>query len=298
MTRRRALITGATGFVGSHLARRLATRGWDVHLIVRPDSDRRRLSKPKAFRFHVYDGSYRSLDAAVKKARPDVVFHLASLFLASHKPDDVAPMMAANLTFPTQLAEAAVQNGVTRFVNTGTAWQHYKDRPFDPVCLYAATKQAFEDVLRFYVESSSVRVTTLKLFDTYGPDDPRPKLFPALRRAAATGETLSMSPGRQTVDPVFIDDVTTAFEVAADRLLAGRAKASETFAVSTGKPISLRDIVATYARVMGRTIRTEWGGRPYRKREVMRPWSKGRRLPGWSARVSFEDGIRRTEQRA
>jgi nucleoside-diphosphate-sugar epimerase len=136
---------------------------------------------------------------------------------------------------------------------------------------------------------------TLELFDTFGPDDPRPKLFSLLRRVAETGERLAMSPGEQLVDYVYIDDITNAFATSARRLLDGEARGAERYEVRTGEPLPLREIVETYERVTGRTIDAGWGERPYRDREVMVPYNGGETLPGWRAEVGLEEGIRRME---
>ena len=198
MTAGSVLVTGATGFVGAHLTRRLVADGWDVHLVVGPGSDLARLG-PAAdrVRAHVHDGTTEGLIALVGAAGPDPVIHLASLFLAQHAPADVAGLVASNVLFGTQLVEAMAQHGVTRLLNTGTSWQQYENRDGAPVNLNAATKEAFEAVLAYYVEAQGLRVLTLKLFDTYGPDDPRPKLLTLLRRTAASQQPLAMSPGEQ-----------------------------------------------------------------------------------------------------
>ena len=67
--------------------------------------------------------------------------------------------------------------GVKILVNTGTSWQHYENKDYSPVNLYAATKQSFEAILQYYVEVASLKAITLKLFETYGLDDPRPNFF-------------------------------------------------------------------------------------------------------------------------
>jgi len=135
----------------------------------------------------------------------------------------------------------------------------------------------------------------LKLFDTYGPDDPRPKLFALLKKVADRGEPLAMSPGDQLIDIVYIDDVVKAFVLSAEQLMQDSISGHESFAVSSGKPVRLRELVDIYSRVSGRTIPVVWGGRPYRPREVMLPWSCGNVLPGWSPEIGLEEGIRRME---
>jgi nucleoside-diphosphate-sugar epimerase len=291
-----ALITGATGFIGSNLAKVLVREGWNVHAIVRSTSSSAQLEGiMNHINTHVHDGSMDNMLKIIEAVSPSVVFHLASLFLASHRPPDIRPLIESNILFATYLVEAMANCGKPKLINTGTSWQHFENREYSPVCLYAATKQAFEAILRFYVEASGLRVITLKLFDTYGPNDKRPKLFSALRKASKNATQLSMSEGKQLIDLVYIDDVVDAFLVAAKRHESDRVSGMEVYAVSSGNPISLREVVDTYTGIVRRPVNIDWGGKPYRQREVMIPWSNGDPLPGWRARVSLEEGIRRME---
>ncbi len=294
--KRTALVTGATGFIGSHLSRHLHVEGWNVAVVTRGETDISVLGDfADRLDMHRHDGTTEGMSAIMNTARPDVVFHLASLFLSDHRPDQVDPLIRSNILFGTQLLEAMTGAGVRLLVNTGTGWQHFKQRQYDPVNLYAATKQAFEDILRYYVESRSVQAITLKLFDTYGPGDRRRKIFTLLREASGRDESLAMSPGEQQIDLVYIDDVLSAFLEAAKRLLAGEAGKHESYVVTSGAPIVLRDLVDTYLRVTGRHVTVRWGGKPYRHREVMSPWNTGKPLPGWRPTVALEEGILRME---
>ncbi len=288
-------LTGATGFIGSQLARRLVAEGHDLAIVVRPDSklDILRAVLPQ-LHVHVYDGSYASLLCALEAAQPELVCHVASLFLAQHKPEDVARLVESNLKFPAQLLEAMNQLGIKRLINTGTSWQHFQNESYNPVNLYAATKQAFESLLAYYVEAQDFKAITLKLFDTYGPGDTRPKLFSLLRKTARTGEPLRMSPGEQLLDLVYIDDVLDAFLLAMARL--SKVEKSESYAVSSPERLSLRELTKIYSETVGRPVPVEWGGQPYRAREVLTPWQPTVRLPQWDARVRLPDGIRRMEQ--
>jgi nucleoside-diphosphate-sugar epimerase len=292
-----ALITGATGFVGSHLARRLVLEGWRVHIVSRVDS---LLPKAEGFAYvtnHVYDGSTESMVNCVFQAKPDVVFHLASLFLSQHETKDVNSLIESNLLFGNQLLEAMKVNQVTNLVNTGTSWQHYNNDDYNPVCLYAATKQAFEAILEYYVQACGIKVITLKLFDTYGPDDPRPKLFRLLSAAATSGETLNMSGGEQLIDLVHIDDVTEAYLIALQRLLEGKVSRHEIYAVSSGNPIPLKELVQMYAAATEQVVTVNWGARPYRFREVMSTWSTGVKLAGWTPKITLSNGFQNGSKR-
>ena len=189
-----------------------------------------------------------------------------------------------------------VQNDVYCLINTGTFWQHFQNDDYNPVCLYAATKQAYEMILKYYLETTALKVITLKLYDTYGPNDPRKKLFALLETAAKEQQLLKMSPGEQLIDIVYIDDVVQAFILAAQRLQKQNKTNHEIYAVSSGNPISLKKLVAIYENVSGNKLDIQWGGRPYREREVMKPWDKGKWLPGWRPKYNLEQGIARILQ--
>lgn len=290
---RSVLVTGATGFVGSRLTRRLIADGGLVHVIVRPDSNLEQLRTVRNhITLHSHDGTTEGMVNILAKSSPEIVFHLASLFVSEHQPVDIVPLINSNLLYGTQLLEALKTCGVSKLVNTGTSWQHYCNEEYNPVNLYAATKQAFETLLKYYLETSELQTITLKLFDTYGAGDPRPKLMHLLKRIADSGETLAMSPGEQLIDLVHIDDVVEAFMHATQRLLEGAVEKCESYAVSSGSPIPLKDLAELVGEVLKKDLAIEWGGRSYRHREVMVPWSTGPSLPGWRPRIALSEGIK------
>jgi nucleoside-diphosphate-sugar epimerase len=283
----RALVTGATGFVGRHLIQHLHRAGWEIAVLSRTQDPS--LSLP--VQSFLYTGQTDEVLRAVDSFRPDTVFHLASLFLAQHAPEQVEPLLSSNVLFGTQLLEAMRASGVRRLVNTGTSWQNFVGDAYLPVNLYAATKQAFEDILLYYVETGSVRAVTLKLFDSYGPGDTRRKLLRLLLDCLRTGEPLGMSGGEQVLDLVHVDDICCAFLRAAELVADSEQPANAVYAVSGGERRTLRGVVETLERVVGRALPITWGTRPYRDREVMVPWS-GLSVPGWQPTLSLESGLR------
>jgi len=296
-TGRTCLITGATGYIGSSLTRYLLDRGWNVHAIVRPTSKLDNLSSgANQVTIHVHDGTQKSMLDIMRSAKPEVVFHLASLVLANHEPDLVEPLMQSNVLFGAQLLEAMRMEGVVCIVNTATHVQHYEQHDYNPVNLYAATKQAFESILSYYTETGSVRAITLTLFETYGPNDPRRKIFTELAQAAKTGQRLQMTPGEQWLDVVHIDDVVRGYEIAAEMVVRHKTIGSKKYMLSSGKPIQLKSLIHLYIDITGKRLNVDWGAQPYRQRQVMIPWNRGEMLPGWKASVRLEDGLKSLDE--
>lgn len=294
------LMTGITGFIGHHLAERLIKDGHEVYAIVRPTSkiDELNDNLRRNVQFHVYDKDNTVLDIitdlCVADRRPDVVYHLASWLLSGgHKFEDIQGLIQSNITFGTELLDAMTAHQIKNFVNADTMEQHYEDAQYSPANLYSATKQCFKDIMQYYVEAENLKQISLCVFATYGSNDRSLRILGLLKKISETGETLKMSPGGQLIDIVYIDDVVEAFVMAGKLLAACKYDYCDTYGVSSTKPIPLREVVKIFEDVAGKKLSIEWGGRPYRAREVMVPWKSYKLLPGWSPKVSLQEGIKK-----
>lgn len=290
----KVLVTGATGFVGSNLIRYLINKQCKVFALVRPTSKVDELVR-NGVEIINFDGNINSLINSLKSIKPDIVFHLASLFITEHTPNQVVDLVNSNILFPTILVEAMVNVGVQNFVNIGTIWQHYKHdcQEYLPVNLYSATKQAFIDMLKYYIDAFGLRVITLKLSDTYGPNDSRKKLLNLLKEVHLYGTEIALSPGEQMIDLVYISDVVRAIYMAGMRLLELEDIIYEEYSVDTKQPIKVRDLVKLYEEIAGVNLNIKIGAKPYRKREVFIPWNMGKWLPDWEPQISLRQGLKK-----
>lgn len=289
---RKALVTGGSGYIGSFLLRNLLADHIAVTVVIRTQTNTTALAQLPALRTVLHDGTTGRMLEIVSEERPDAVFHLAAVGGAEHATADLDRIIQANVSLGTQVLEGLRQSGGGIFVNTGTFWQHYDgNASYSPTSLYAATKQAFEDILTYYTQVAGVPAVTLKLFDVYGPHDIRRKLFSLLHGAQQSGVPLSLSPGEQLLDLVYIDDVIQAYRQAVRLLQENPAISGGAYAVSSGVRYTLREAVSVFEQVSGMPVPVMWGGRAYRLREIMVPW-QGESLPGWSPRVSLAQGLR------
>jgi nucleoside-diphosphate-sugar epimerase len=285
------VLTGVTGFIANAIVERLLNEGHQVYAIVRPQTDLSKLQKDIGF--FVDDGNTEKLNSFFNEILPDGVLHLASLVLVNHNLDDIESLIISNVLFSTRLLEASVNSKVKWFINTGTFWQHYNNEDYNPVNLYAATKQAFIDIAKYYYETQKINFVTIKLNDTFGSNDTRSKIFNLWGRAVQNEENLGMSAGEQIIDISYIDNIVDAYMQMLSQLQVDDTYkyAGEVFAVNSEERMSLKELARVYEEVTHATVDITWGGRPYRDREVMIPWTKGQPVPGWKQNISLRDAI-------
>lgn len=283
-------VTGATGFIGRRLVEALAYQ-YKIIAIARPQSS----NIPSSVDHVVIDNDTNKIPEAFSKYSPIGVVHLASLFLSKHKYLDISSLIDSNLCFPTRLLEAATNAGTKWFLNTGTFWQNYEDHSYCPVNLYSATKEAFVTLARYYTETHpEFNFVTLKINDTYGPGDTRKKIMNLWLENIKTKTPLLMSPGKQLIDIVHIEDIISAY-IKLIELINSESpliKDSKEFGISSFARIPLVELASVFEEVTGKKLNIKWGALPYREREVMEPWKKFKTIPDWSPKITLEQGIR------
>jgi CDP-paratose synthetase len=288
----KAIITGASGYIGSELARKLIDEGREVLLILRPNSALTLIEDIKdKVKILFYEGHLPALIEDFKSFQADVVFHLASCFIAEHQSQQIDMLVDANIRFGLHILEAMKEAGISQLINAGTSWQYYQSKDYDPVCLYAATKKAFEDLAYFYFQAYGLSVINLLIYDTYGPRDPRKKLMYLFKQAEGAAPPIAMSAGEQKLDLVYIDDVLEAFVKASQNLKNSQA-VFLSYAIRTQRLLTLKEIAKIYEEIKGVKLNIVWGERPYRKREVFKPPALPI-LPGWQALIDLETGLKK-----
>lgn len=290
----KVIVTGATGYIGSHVVRYLLSQGWEVGIIAQPKFGYGNIIdiKDKLDIFE-YMGDINSLMEYFKNANADVVMHLAAAVITNYVPEQIPTLIRSNIEFGTQVLEAMRSSKTRLFITTGSNWQNYNSATYNPVDLYAATKEAFEKIIQLYVDAYDFRSVTLRLFDVYGEDDKRPKLWTLLRNIAENGECLDISRGEQLIDMVHVTDIAKAYEAAYWLLAKNSDLKSHIYGVGTGKFLPLKDIIIRFQQLLKKDINLNWGGRPYKTREVMIPYMGYEPLPNWEASISLEEGLAR-----
>ena len=287
------LVTGATGYIGREFIKEYQYN-YEIIALVRTTSD---VTKIKPFNCNIkkFD-NFEEIDKIFKEYDIDGVVHLASKVIVEHSFSDIDNLIDSNIKYGTYLLEASKIYDVNWFINTGTFWQNYQSKEYNPVNLYAATKEAFENIARYYTETSDLIFTTIKLNDTFGPNDTRAKIFNLWDKYSKTGEVLYMSKGEQIIDISYIEDVVSAFGVMVENLDKGSTQVfkNKSYAVTSNQRMSLKELAELFENVTDRTLKINWGGRPYRNREVMIPLEQVEIVPNWKQKYTLSESIIKT----
>ncbi len=296
---KRVLLTGATGFIGANLTRRLLLEGHEVHLLLRKEH------KPWRIVPIINDVHKWTIDLSDKEAllnnistiKPDWVFHLA-VYGAYSSQADFRQMAETNLMATASLVDVCNQVGFEALINTGSSSEYgYKDYApsedewIEPNSPYAILKAASTHYCRYIAQTHKSNMATLRLYSVFGPYEEPSRLIPTLIVEGLQGKLPHLVNPNIARDYVYIDDVCEAYVKAASKPdLAGAV-----YNIGSGKQLSLQQVVDETISTLSIKTTPVWGSMPDRKWDTSKWVANINRANDelkWQPRVSFSKGLK------
>jgi dTDP-glucose 4,6-dehydratase len=306
---RSALVTGAGGFIGSHVVERLVRDGARVRALCRYTSRRDRgaldwLDRDLLADVEVVFGELRDLESVSRAVQGmEAVFHLGAQIAIPYSYVNPRDFVETNVIGSLNVAQAALRHDVARVVHTSTSevygsaqWVPItEDHPLAAQSPYAASKIGADKLMESFHRSYGLPVVVLRPFNTYGPRQSARAVTPTIISQALAGSTLRLGSLEPRRDLTFVDD-TAAGMLAA----AGPAEAvGRTIQLGTGHSVSVGEIVALVGDLLGRELVVESDGARVRPSGsevdlLLSDPARARTLCGWRPQVGLRAGLERT----
>ncbi len=297
---KRVILSGATGFIGANLARRLLRDGHALHLLVRPGYTPWRIEAIcRDVHLHTVDfQDGEALIRVVETVGPEWVFHLAA-HGAYPSQTHLRRMVETNIIGTINLVEACLKVGYEALVNTGSSSEYgFKDHApserewLEPNSAYAVTKAFATQFCRYTAQSRGVHLPTLRLYSVYGPYEEPTRLMPTLMMRGLDGELPPLASPDIARDYVYVEDVIDAYLLAATQ---PNQEPGAVYNVGTGVQTSLREVVEVASQALEIPAEPQWGSMPNRPWDTNVWVSDSQRIQSelsWRPRYSFEEGFR------
>ncbi len=300
----RSIVTGAAGFIGSHLSEALVERGHEVVGVdafipyyprTFKEQNLKGLLSQKAFQFHELDLRTSELRDVVRGA--DVIFHLAAMAGLMKSWSDFQSYSSCNAEATQRLLDAARDEAIPHFIYVSTSSVYGKEAtgpedstlaPFSP---YGITKLAGEQLCRAYEANFNVPITILRYFSVYGPRQRPDMAYHILIRSLLNGEPFTMfGDGEQTRSNTFCPDSVQATLLAFEK----RDQAlGEVFNVGGGEIVSLNQVREMLEELMGRKLEIDrQPARPGDQKHTAANTEKIRRVLGYNPTTRVYDGLK------
>jgi NAD dependent epimerase/dehydratase len=306
---KKVLVTGAEGFIGSHLIERLVELGADVTALVQYNSFNNwgwidTFPKEIKKQINIFAGDIREYDNISKVIRgQEIVLHLAALIAIPYSYQSPAAYVRTNIEGTLNIMQACLDHGIEKVVHTSTSEVYGsavyvpidENHPLQGQSPYSASKIGADKIAESFYRSFDLPVAIIRPFNTYGPRQSARAVIPTIISQALTGNKIKLGAMHPTRDFTYVKDTVEGFiEIAMSPKTVG-----EIINVGSNFEISIGDLVKKVVSIIGAEIEVEFEDKRIRpeKSEVNRLWAenlKAKELIGWQPQYTVDQGLAET----
>ncbi len=294
------LITGAAGFIGASLTRKLIKEGSRIHILIKKTTNTWRVKDilDRVVTHNVDLNNLEGLQKLTKKIKPKVIFHLSAHGNYPSQ-EDLHEMIKTNITGTANLLLSLADINYECFVNTGTSSEYgFKEKPMketdllEPVSYYAATKASASLICQVFAKEFKKPIVTLRPFSVYGPWEEGSRLIPTVINSILKDKQINLTAGKEKRDFIYIDDLVDAYLKAARTGLSG-----EIINIGSGKQFSTREVVEIITSLIKKGAKINYGAYKPRIWDTdfwLADKRKAKKLLGWKPKFNIKEGLTQT----
>lgn len=298
---KRILITGASGFLGSHIVERMIKQNADLSIIVRESSDLWRIDE-FIKDLNIFNGDLRDchrLSESIRKIKPQIVFHMAAYGVDSQQ-KDIFDAVNTNLIGTVNLLSAIAKIGCEKFINTGTSMQYgnkegkiNENMSYSPNNIYGSTKAAATIMAHQIAGDMDINIATIIPFGVFGEKEGSHKFFPHVILSILKNKEVALTSCEQYRDYCYVENIIDGFLIAAE---AQNVK-NEIYNIGNGITKPLKYYVNLIKNEINSDAKINYSALVHRKNDLWNPLPNVDKIIntlGWQPEIPIEEGIKKT----
>lgn len=298
---KRVLVTGANGFLGSHIVERMVKQNADLSIIVRESSDLWRIEEFIKY-INIFNGDLRDrsrLVESIKKIEPEIIFHMAAYGVDSRQ-NDIFDAVNTNLVGTVNILSAIGKIGCEKFINTGTSMQYGnkegmidENMSYSPNNIYGSTKAAATIMAHQLAGDMDINIATIIPFGVFGEKEGGHKFFPHVILSILKNKEVPLTSCDQYRDYCYVENIIDGFLMAAE---AQHVK-NDIYNIGNGMNKQLKHYVNLIEKEIGVDAKINYGTLEHRKNDLWNPLPNVDKIIntlGWQPKIPIEEGIKKT----
>jgi nucleoside-diphosphate-sugar epimerase len=282
------LLTGATGFLGSHILEELIEKQLEVVILTRNKSSLEKIKHLPKSSYKTFNADENSLESLYSIYPIKTIIHTAVSY--GHN-NDYVEIINTNITLPIQLIEIGLRNQLSSFINTDSYFN--KDNlSYSHLIHYSTSKKSFDNWLKFF--SQKIKIISLRLEHIYGPRDNREKFCNFVINSIAIQKIpqIDLTHGHQMRDFIYVKDAARAF-ISILNLIQRENFRYRKYDIGTGQATQIREFINLVKEISKSQTILNFGAIPYRNDEIMSSFADVTEIfnTGWKPTFSIGDGI-------
>jgi CDP-3, 6-dideoxy-D-glycero-L-glycero-4-hexulose-4-reductase len=281
--KKKILITGSTGFVGSNIISLLLKKNVYIYDVLRNKNKKNK--KIRDFKKNnnyspIFYKNFNELEKKLKKIKIDIVINCATYYTGKNNIKSIENLVQTNIIFCSVILEI-LKNKIKKFINFGSMMEYSRGNHFSPKNFYAITKYTFQKIEEFYkLNNKNIKFFDLKLYETYGDNDVRKKIIPTIIKSYSNNKSIKIVSKNLKMNFIHIESLVKAIYM----IIFNKIKEGE-YCLKNNKFIIIQQLIKSLNKKLKKKIKTQY----LSKKSISNSSKQLKKFPNWNDKKNLEE---------